>query len=182
MRGPRGIKKDRHSILTLPTGSRRTLCTKTHDAARGHTVAESTIIIEYLAPSLIPDDPDRAWQTRLRDRFFDNYVHTPMQQIVGDRLRPADKRDPYGVDQAKNNLRKAYGLIAREMSGEPWAMGDEFTLADCAAAPALFYADMMVPIGPDYPGVAAYLERLRKRPSYARVLEEAAPYLHMVPR
>ncbi len=152
------------------------------DEARGHTVAESTVIIEYLAPSLIPQDRDLAWQTRMQDRFFDNYVHAPMQAIVADRLRPADKRDAFGVEQMKANLRKAYGLIEHQLSGKTWAMGHTFTLADCAAAPALFYGDMMMPIAPEFPRVAAYLERLKNRPSYARVLKEAEPYFAMVPK
>jgi glutathione S-transferase len=158
------------------------------DDARDHTVPESTIIIEYLAQhypgrtKLVPEDAERARETRLRDRFYDLYVHDPMQKIVGDRLRPAKKRDPYGVEEAKSRLRTAYAMIDEEMAQRSWAMGDDYTLADCAASPALFYANMMVPIGDAHGNVAAYLERLMARPSYARALEEAKPYLHLVPR
>jgi len=116
------------------------------DEARNRTVAESTIIIEFLdahypGPTrFLPADVDRAWQTRMWDRFYDHYVQEPMQKIVGDRLRPEGKADAYGVDLAKAQLRQAYGVMEREMESKTWAIGDDFTLADCAAAPALFYA------------------------------------------
>jgi len=113
------------------------------DEARNRTVAESTIIIEFLdahypGPTrFLPADVDRAWQTRMWDRFYDHYVQEPMQKIVGDRLRPEGKADAYGVDLAKAQLRQAYGVMEREMESKTWAIGDDFTLADCAAAPAL---------------------------------------------
>jgi glutathione S-transferase len=159
-----------------------------HDRARNQLVPESTIIIEYLAQhypgriQLILDDPDRARDTRLKDRFYDDYVQDPMQKIVGDRLRPEGKHDPLGVEQAKQSLLLAYGMIENEMREKEWAMGDAFTMADCAAAPALFYADKLIPTKDGHPHVAAYLERLVTRPSYARVLREAEPYLHLFPR
>lgn len=157
------------------------------DDARDQTVPESSIIIEYLdrhypgRTQLVPADADLAWQTRLRDRFYDLHVHEPMQKIVGDRLRPAEKRDPFGVEEAKARLDIAYGLIEQEVVNKRWVMGDQFTMADCAAAPSLFYANLVQPFGDTHRGVAAYFDRLKTRPSYARVLTEAAPYLKMFP-
>ena len=157
------------------------------DDARDRTIPESSIIIEYLAQhhrgpvALIPDDPDLARETRLADRFHDLYVHEPMQKIVGDRLRPASARDPLGVAQARAQLDVAYGMIERSMTRNRWAIGDAFTMADCAAAPALYYADKVHPLGVGHPRAAAYLARLKERPSFARVLAEAAPYAHLFP-
>jgi len=157
------------------------------DVARGRTIPESTIIIEYIEQhhpgkgNLIPQGCDEARETRLRDRFFDLYVHEPMQKIVGDRLRPEGAKDPHGVDHARNTMRTALGMLEKDMSSRTWATGDAFTLADCAAAPALFYADKVMPIAGDYPNAATYLARLMERPSYARVLREAQPYFAMFP-
>jgi len=158
-----------------------------HDRGRNEIVPESTIIIEYLdryhagATRFISADEERALKTRLRDRFLDLYVHLPMQKIIGHRLRPANAKDPNGVSEARAQLRKSYDIIGREMAG-PWAMGDDFTLADCAALPALFYANSVEPFGSARGNVTAYFERLKARPSVARVLKEAEPYFHMVPR
>jgi glutathione S-transferase len=158
------------------------------DAAREQTVPESSVIIEYLdrhypgATRFNPADVDRAWQTRLRDRFYDHYVHEPMQKIVGDRLRPEGRKDPHGVEEARARLSTSYGMIEQEMAARRWAMGEEFGLADCAAAPALFFANEVMPFGNDHASVAAYLDRLKARPSYARVLKEAEPYFAMFPR
>jgi glutathione S-transferase len=157
------------------------------DEARDQTVPESSIIIEYLdrhypgRTRFVPADADPAWQTRLRDRFYDLYVHEPMQRIVADRLRPVDKRDPFGVEEAKARLQTAYGMIEQQMADATWAMGEAFTMADCAAAPSLFYANLVVPFGDIHKNVAAYFDRLKARPSYARVLGEAEPYLNMFP-
>ena len=157
------------------------------DEARERTVPETSVIIEYLAlhypgpTALIPADPDVAIQTRLRDRFYDLYVHLPMQKIVGDRLRPEGAKDPHGVAQARTDLKTAYDMIEQDMASRTWAMGEAFTLADCAAAPALFYGDKVAPFRKTHPNVAAYLDRLMARPSYARALKEAAPYFHMFP-
>ncbi|UJR84758.1 glutathione S-transferase family protein [Sandaracinus amylolyticus] len=146
-------------------------------------VPETTIIIEHLAlhhraaRSLVPSDPDVALDARLWDRFFDLYVSAPMQKIVLDRLRPSDGRDPIGVEDAKAMLRTAYDLLERRMASRTWAAGDTFGIADCAAAPALFYAEIAVPFTGTHPRAAAYLERLLERPSFARVLREAKPYL-----
>ena len=157
------------------------------DEARNRTVAESTIIIEFLdahygGPTrFLPADADRAWQARMWDRFYDHYVQEPMQKIVGDRLRPEGKTDAYGVELAKAQLQKAYGVMERQMDSKAWAIGDDFTLADCAAAPALFYANTVVPFAETHKDLAAYLDRLMLRPSFARVLEEAQPYFNLFP-
>ncbi|MGJ4884306.1 glutathione S-transferase family protein [Bradyrhizobium sp. HKCCYLRH1065] len=152
------------------------------------TIPESSIIIEYLdqhyagRTRFIPDDPDLALRTRLRDRFLDLYVHMPTQTVVFDRLRPADARDPLGVADARSRLRTSYAMLEAELPPRGWAMGDPFTLADCAALPALFYADRVEPLGDGLPGVTAYLDRLKARPSVARVLADAQPYFHMFPQ
>jgi len=158
------------------------------DDARNETVPESSIIVEYLdrhyggRTQFIPGDPDRALQTRLRDRFYDLYVHLPMQKIMIDRLRPADKTDPHGVEEARAQLRTSYAMIEQQTASGGWAMGDDFSLADCAAAPSLFYGNMAEPFGGAHKNLAAYLERLKARRSVARVLKEAEPYFQMVPK
>jgi glutathione S-transferase len=105
-----------------------------------------------------------------------------MQKIMGDRLRPAEARDPYGVAEAKARITSCYGMIDKEVASRSWAMGEAFSLADCAAAPALFYAGMVVPFGDGHKNLGAYFERLKARPSFARVLKEAGPYFNMVPK
>ncbi len=153
----------------------------------GETVIEASIIIERLMQRhpgpvrLIPDAPDKALEARKMDRFFDNYVMTPMQRIVADHLRPADKRDPYGVDEARSMLDTAYGWLDGIMQDRDWAAGDGFSLADCAAAPALFYADWVHPIGAAFPAVRDYRRRLLARPSFARAVDEARPYRPLFP-
>jgi glutathione S-transferase len=157
------------------------------DEARDRTVPESTIILEYvdrLSPRkapLIPTDPARALECRLRDRLYDAYIHLPMQKIVGDNLRPEGAKDPFGVEQARAQLETAYALADGQLRQGPWAMGDDFTLADCSAMPALFYANKVAPFGARWPSLAAYFERLKGRPSVARVLAEAEPYMKMFP-
>ncbi len=157
------------------------------DEPRNETIPESSIIIEYLAQHypgkvrLVPEDPDLARNVRLRDRFFDLYVHDPMQRIVGDRLRPPGLHDPHGVEQARAQLRVACDMLEQDMSARTWAMGDDFSMADCAAAPALFYADKVQPFAESHPHLFAYRQRLMQRPSYARVLEEAQPYFALFP-
>ncbi|MGH8151451.1 MAG: glutathione S-transferase family protein [Rhodanobacteraceae bacterium] len=158
-----------------------------HDDARGKTIPEFSIIIEYLAQhypgavKLLPDDPESVLEVRLRDRFFDEYVHTPMQKIITDRLRPEGRHDEHGVEQARAQLRTAYGWLEQDLRGHEWAVGDGFTMADCAAAPPLFFANQVEPLD-GHPQIAAYLLRLMQRPSYARVLKDAEPYFHMVPK
>ena len=120
-------------------------------------------------------------RTRLADRFYDLYVHEPMQKIVGDRLRPAGKNDPHGVETARAVLRTAYGMIDQEMATKSWAVGEAFSLADCAAGPPLFFANKLMPFGETHRNVAAYFDRLTRRPSFARTLAEAEPYLKLFP-
>ena len=159
-----------------------------HDQTRDRTIPESSIIIEYLAQhypgrvQLVPADADLARQTRMRDRFYDLYVNVPMQKIVTDRLRPAGRNDPHGVEQAKTLLETALGLVDEEMGTRTWAMGDAFSMADCAAAPALFYANEVMPFGGAQRHVARYLDRLMARSSFARAIEEARPYFSLFPR
>ncbi|HEY0106231.1 MAG TPA: glutathione S-transferase family protein [Rhizomicrobium sp.] len=156
------------------------------DADRDWMVPESSIIIEYLAqhypgPSrLLPDDAELARQVRMRDRFFDLHIHQHMQKITGDRLRPAGGKDALGVALARERMRTALHLVESDI-GAQWLMGETFTMADCAAAPALYYADKVMPLAADFPKTAGYLGRLAARPSFARVLDEAAPYAHLFP-
>lgn len=159
-----------------------------HDTTDDRTIPESNIIIEYLAQhypgktQLIPADPDLARQTRLRDRFFDLYVNVPMQKIVTDRLRPEGRHDPEGVDQARALMKTALDMIDEEIATHTWAMGDTFSMADCAAAPALAYANRVLPFAQTHKHAAAYLDRLTNRPSFARALREAEPYLKNFPQ
>jgi glutathione S-transferase len=158
------------------------------DESNGRVIPESTSIIEYLAlrhpgaATLIPSAPEAALEVRALDRFFDLHVHTHMQRIIGERLRPAESKDPFGLAQAQAALDVALRLAEKNLAGRTWAAGEEFTMADCAAAPTLFYIDMAVAPLASYPNLSAYLARLKHRPSYARVLSEAQPYMHLVPR
>jgi len=151
------------------------------------TILEASCIIEYLdlhypgPVRLIPQAPPAALEVRMLDRFFDNYVSTPQQKVVFDALRPADERDPYGVQQARQMLETAYAWLEQRLQGRQWAAGAEFTLADCAAAPFLFYADWTHPIGPAHANVIAYRRRLLQRPSFARAVDEARPYRPFFP-
>jgi glutathione S-transferase len=157
------------------------------DEARGRTVPESTVLLEYVdrlshgPKRLIPQEADGALECRLRDRLYDAYIHVPMQKVVGDRLRPEAQRDPLGVAQARAQMQTAYAVVDEQLRDGPWAMGAEFTLADCAAMPALYYGSKVAPFEGRWKNVAAYLERVVERPSVARVLREAKPYLHMFP-
>jgi glutathione S-transferase len=157
------------------------------DEAKDRTIPESSIIIEYLAQhypgrtDLVPADAELAREGRMRDRFYDLYVNVPMQKIVTDRLRPAGRNDPHGVENAKRLLSTALGMVDQEMATKTWAMGDAFSMADCAAAPALLYANKVTPFGETHRNAAAYLDRLKKRPSFARALAEAQPYLKLFP-
>ena len=180
-----GDEAERAALLKLwPIGKFPVL----RDDAADRTIPETSIIIEYLDQQypgqtrFISADSKQALQTRLRDRFYDLYVHLPMQQIVGDRLRPAGAKDPHGVEEARARLRSCYGMIDKEVATKTWAMGEAFTLADCAAAPALFYANKVEPFGDANKNVAAYLDRLQARPCFARVLQEAEPYFAMFPQ
>ena len=146
------------------------------------TVIEATCIIEYMdlhypgAVRLIPEDRDAALEARMLDRFFDNYVSTPQQKVVADRLRPEAERDPYGVRDARAMLETSYAWLDARMAARQWAIGDTFTLADCGAAPFLFYADWTHPIDPGFIHLRAYRSRLLARPSVKRAVDEARPY------
>ncbi|MCP4618062.1 MAG: glutathione S-transferase family protein [Bradyrhizobium sp.] len=178
-----GNPAEREALLKLsPIGRFPVL----EDAGRGEVVPESSIIIEYLdrhypgRTRFIPADPEGALQTRLRDRFLDLYIHLQMQKVVGDRLRPKGAKDPHGVEQARGQIRKSFDILEQTLGGS-WAVGEQFGLADCAAAPALFYAGKLEPYG-DRRKLNAYVERLKARPSFARVLKEAEPYFAMFPK
>jgi glutathione S-transferase len=152
------------------------------DTTTGVDVPESSIIIEYLEwhfPGpirFLPSDAELAREARLWDRFFDQYVHQPMQKIVTDKLRPEGSHDPFGVDEARKTIRTAYGMIEEKVGERGWFVGDEFSIVECAAAPSMYYANRVEPLGAAHPRASAYLERLMSRPSMQRVIEEAGPY------
>lgn len=158
-----------------------------HDGARDRIVPETSIIIEYLqqhypGPTpMLPADADRQLDARLWERFFDLYISVPMQKIVTDRIRPEGGNDPVGVADARRTLDTAYQMIERQLAGKTWAMGEDFTIADCAAAPGLFYASIVHPFSSGQNNLAAYFERLVARPSVRRTLAEARPYFHFFP-
>ena len=156
------------------------------DSARDATVAESpslssTWTLSTAAAPWFPHFPDLAWQVRLWDRVFDHYLQVPMQKIVGDALRPKTARDPHGVAEARRELEAAYRFLAARLHPAPWAMGEAFTMADCAAAPALFYANLVVPFGERDAKLRTYLARLdaapllRPRPPRGRALFPVLP-------
>ena len=150
-------------------------------------VLEASIIIEYLAVhhpgpvKLIPKDADLALEVRMLDRFFDNYVMTPQGKFVFDAIRPPESRDPYGVEEARGMLDTSYAWLDRRMQDRTWAVGETFTLADCAAAPSLFYAHWTYPIAERYGSLLGYRARLLERPSFARAVNEARPFRHYFP-
>lgn len=156
------------------------------DDARDETVAESSVIIEYLdqhypGAALIPADPAKALKARFWDRFCDQYVMTPQGRLVFEVLRPADAKDPFGVAEARAMLDKAYGFLERELAdGRTWLAGDAYSLADVSASPSLFYAQRCHAWG-DRPALQAYYDRLEARPSFARVIEEAQPFMQYFP-
>ena len=153
----------------------------------GRAIAESSIIIEHLdlhharAIHLLPHNREAALEVRFLDRFFDNYVMTPMQKPVFEALRPEPTRMEEIMAATRQALDTAYAWLEAKLSGRTWAAGDSFTMADCAAAPALFYADWVHPIGPDFPNLRTYRARLLTRPSFARAVDEARPYRHYFP-
>ena len=150
-------------------------------------VAESSIVIEYLtlhqagARGLVPPQADAAQQVRFIDRFFDNYVMSPMQTLVSDRMRSDGERDAKGVANARSLLDVAYAWLDSRLGLHTWAAGEAFTMADCAAAPALFYADWVHPIAEEFGAVRAYRARVLTRGSVARTVEEARPYRSFFP-
>jgi glutathione S-transferase len=150
-------------------------------------IHEGSIIIEYLQQHypgpvrLIPDEAEAALEVRMLDRFFDNYMSTPQQKIVFDAMHAEGEQDPRGVADARAMLDAAYGWLEARMHCREWAVGDAFTLADCGAAPFLFYADWTHPISDRFPAVIAYRRRLLDRPSFARAVDEARPYRPLFP-
>lgn len=155
---------------------------------RGQVFPETSILIEHLqrhharpGRTLIPDDPDQALDVRLWDRIFDLYVMTPMQAFTADLLRPEADRDPLGVARARETLLTAYALIEQRLDGRTWVAGSGFSLADCAAAPALFYALTYVPLPPQHQRLAAYSERLVAHPAVARTIDQARPWFRYYP-
>jgi glutathione S-transferase len=157
------------------------------EEASGLALPEASIIVEYLDSNhpgpqkLLPADADLRLEVRLLDRFFDNYVHGSLQRIVSNRLRAAERRDEQGVAEARAMLDTSYGWLDARMAHRAWAVGDGFTLADCAAAPALFYVDWVHPIGDGFPGLASYRARLLARPAVKRVVDEARPFRRLFP-
>jgi glutathione S-transferase len=153
----------------------------------GRPVAEATIIIEYLGihhpgpVRLLPPEPDAALEVRMMDRIFDNYVMSPVQKIVADCMRSPESRDPQGVEEARSLLSTAYAWLDGVMRDREWAAGRAFSLADCAAAPSLFYADWVHPIDESRRSLRDYRARLLKRPSFARAVDEARPYRVLFP-
>jgi glutathione S-transferase len=150
-------------------------------------IAESSIIVEYLmhrypgTMRMIPMNEDAALAARFMDRFFDNYVMAPMQTLVWDRMRPQNERDAKGVADATKLLDVAYGWLEGQVAQDAWLCGNSFSLAECSAAPALFYSDWVHPIGDRFTGVLEYRRRVLARPSVARVVDEARPYRKLFP-
>ena len=157
------------------------------DTARGHVLPESSILIEYLAQhhagaaGLLPADADARLQVRLWDRICDNDLQGPLQKIVGDRLRNETERDPKGVADARAALLRTYALFERQLADRTWLASDGFSLADCAALPALFYATIVEPPPAGQVQLRAYIERLLQRPAVQRVLLEARPWFQYFP-
>lgn len=177
-----GDEASRAAFLTIsPLGKMPAL----RDEARDRTLFETSVIIEYLdhyhpgGARLLPAGFDDALDVRLWDRFFDLYVQEPMQQVVGERLR-ADGSETR-ADEARKALGRSYDVIEQKLGAEKWITGASFTMADCAAAPGLFYAETLVPFGAGHPKLSAYHQRLMQRPSVERVLQEAMPYFKFYP-
>ncbi len=153
----------------------------------GSTVVESSIIIEHLdlhhpgQTRFLPESREAALEVRLMDRFFDNYVMTPMSRPVFEVLRTDGARKDAVMSEARQALDTAYGWLENKLADRTWAAGEEFTMADCAAAPALFYADWVHQIGTAFPTLRAYRARLLARPSFARAVEAARPYRSYFP-
>jgi len=156
------------------------------DSDRKRMVTETSVIIEYLdayypgAARLIPPDFDTALEVRRWDRVFD-HLNTTMSRIVIDNIRPEGQHDPIGVNDAKRAIQAMYAVIEPQLDGRDYIVGDSFTLADCSAAPALWYGARNVPLEEKYPRIAAYRERMIARPSFARALEESKPLFHLYP-
>lgn len=190
-----GTPFEAHTVDFGDPGSAGTLLSKwpvgkipvLHDTARDRVVPETSIIIEYLQAHypgpvrLLPEDEEARLEARLWERFFDLYVHAPMQRIVADRLRPGDGRDPIGVAEARRTLDTAYAMIETKIASRSWIVGNAFTIVECAATPALFYAGIVHPFGDAQAQLKTYFERLMDRPSVQRTIDEARPYFSMFP-
>lgn len=156
------------------------------DSDRNALVTETSVIIEYLdtyypgVTRFVPKNTDAALEVRRWDRVFD-HLNVTMSKVVVDNIRPADQRDAYGVEEAKRIISGIYGVIETQLADRAFSVGDSFTLADCSAAPALWYATRNVPLDGAFPRIAAYLERLNDRPSFKRALKESEPLFHMYP-
>jgi len=178
-----GDPDERAAFLKLwPTGKMPLL------VDQGRPIPETSIIIEHLqrhharpGRSLIPHDPDQALQVRLWDRLFDLYVMTPMQAFTADLLRPQAQRDPASVARAGEGLKMAYAMIDHHLDGRTWVATNTFSMADCAAAPSLFYAVTYVPFAPEHARLAAYFDRLMEHSSVARTIDDARPYFRFYP-
>ncbi|TGM61477.1 glutathione S-transferase family protein [Leptospira vanthielii] len=157
------------------------------DRKREKTVPETSIIIEYLEEfypgpqKLIPSESQLALETRLWDRFFDLYISVQIQKIVVDRLRPEGKNDVFGVEEAYNTLKIAYDMVEKQLGSQRFITGENFTMADCSAVPALFYADTIISFRNTHPKITNYFEGLLERPSVKRTIAEAEPYFDMYP-
>lgn len=152
----------------------------------GRTIIEATTIIEHLqlhhpGPVRLVPEGDAGLEVRMHDRLFDNYVMTPMQRIVANQLRPEADRDPFGVTEARSQLDRIYAWLDGHLADRTWAAGNTFSLADCAAAPALFYADWAHGIQATHGHLRSYRGRLLARPSVRRAVDEARPYRHYFP-
>jgi len=157
------------------------------DVRRGAVIPESSIVVEYLDQHypgprpMLPTEPEAALQVRLWDRFFDHYVHQPVQKVVIDRLRGEGEHDARGVADALATLDSAYAMLEKQLAGREWIAGDTFSLADCSASPALFYAGIVHPFPTGFTALAAYFECLMARPSVRRTYHEARPYFDLFP-
>ncbi len=148
----------------------------------GIPIIESTVIVEHVAPGLIPLDTDAAREARMLDRIFDNHVMTPVQAVVAEHLPfLTPTPDAARIARARKALDKAYHWLDARLAGRDWAAGADFTLADCAAAPSLFYADWVHGIPASFATLRAYRARALARPSVSRCVEEARPYRHFFP-
>ncbi len=156
------------------------------DSDRNTMITETAVIVEYLdayypgATRFLPKDFDTALEVRRWDRIFD-YLNVTMSKTVVDNIRPDGQRDPYGVDEAKRIMRGIYGVVETQLTDREFIVGDSFTLADCAAAPALWYSVRNVPLEGGFPRIASYLDRLKARPSFAQALKQSEPLFHMYP-
>lgn len=156
------------------------------DSDRGRMITETSVIIEYLdhyypgAARLVPQDFDTAFEVRRWDRVCD-HLNTTMSKIVVDNIRPEGQRDAYGVEEAKRIVASIYAVLETQLGAREYIVGDNFTMADCSAAPALWYGTRNAPLDGKHPRIAAYLARLKSRPSFARAVKESEPLFHMYP-